>query len=419
MDGGALQAPPGRRGPQSRRFTWGVFAKKSSGSKGVLTGHNSGQKTRPRRAVAPADAREHGVGQKPEEIASIQVLRAIAASAVFAGHLTTELYDTAHWDPLPHLTVLAGGVDLFFVISGFIMVHASRDMFGRATMRREFVRRRLIRIVPLYWMIIGVLAVHAMVRYGTAGLTAANLSPGLIISSFFFVPWARPDGDMTPLLAIGWTLSYEMLFYLLFALSLALRRGAAVGATALMLIAAIAAAVPGAGPPGPTAGWPALIAVEFIYGMAIALIAGAVQLPRAGALSILGIGIAGLVVVAQASPQSDYRFAFWGIPCAFVVAGATLHRFALASWPWRPPIVLGNASYALYLVHPFMAMPRLAAAKIFGATPAPWLEHPIAYGIALVALMIGVALAVHYFVERPVIRILRRWSRRDPVPALV
>jgi len=357
------------------------------------------------------------VGQKPEEIISIQVLRAIAALAVFAGHLSNELSDTAHWNPVPHLTILAGGVDLFFVISGFIMVHTSRDMFGHATMRREFVRRRLIRIVPLYWIITGVLAAHAIVRYGAAGLTEANLSPGLIVASFFFVPWARPDGDMTPLLAVGWTLSYEMLFYLLFAASLALPRRAAVGATALMLIIAIAAAVPGGGPPGRTAGWPALIAVEFIYGMAIALLAGAVKLPRAAALALLGLGITGLVVVAHASPQSEYRFALWGIPCALVVAGVTLHRFPLASWPWRPLIVLGNASYALYLVHPFMGMPRLVTERVFGETRGPWLDHPIAYAIALVALMIGAALAVHVFIERPVIRILRRWSRRATVAA--
>jgi peptidoglycan/LPS O-acetylase OafA/YrhL len=363
-------------------------------------------------------ARGRGVSRKPEEIASIQVLRAVAALAVFVGHLSTELYDTAHWDPLPHITIPAGGVDLFFVISGFIMVHTSRDMFGRATMRREFVRRRLIRIVPLYWMISGVLAAHAIVRYGAAGLTAANLSPGLIISSFFFVPWPRPDGDMTPLLAVGWTLSYEMFFYLLFALSLALPRRAAVGATAFMLLAAVAVAVPGGGPPGPSAGWPALIAVEFIYGMAIALLASHVKLSRAATLSLLGVGGAGLVLVAQASPQSEFRFALWGIPCALVVAGATLHKFPLASRVWTPLIVLGNASYALYLVHPFMNVPRLAARRIFGIAPEPWLDHPIPYGIALVALMIGVALAVHFLVEKPVIRMLRRWSRRDPSPAL-
>jgi peptidoglycan/LPS O-acetylase OafA/YrhL len=358
------------------------------------------------------------VGEKPEEIVSIQVLRAVAALAVFANHLSQELYDAAHWDPLPHITITAGGVDLFFVISGFVMVHASRDMFGRAAMRREFVRRRLIRIVPLYWMITGVLAVHAIVRYDAAGLAAANLSPGLIVSSFFFVPWPRPEGGVTPLLAPGWTLSYEMFFYLLLALSLALPRRAAVGATAFMLIAAVAFAVPAAGPPGPTAGWPALIAVEFIYGMGIALLANDVKLSRGSALSLVCIGAAGLVATAEVSAQSEFRFVLWGIPCALVVAGATLHRFSLASKLWKPMIVLGNASYALYLVHEFLGMPRLAARKIFGVVQGPWLDHPFEYAIALAALMIGVALAVHFLVERPVIRVLRGWSRPGPAHAL-
>jgi len=367
------------------------------------------------------DSTLHGsavVGERPEEILSIQVLRAVAALAVFANHLSQELHDTAHWDPLPHSSVTAGGVDLFFVISGFVMVHASRDMFGRAGMRREFVRRRLIRIVPLYWMITGALAVHAIARYDAAGLAAANLSPGLIVSSFFFVPWPRPEGGITPLLAVGWTLSYEMFFYLLLALSLALPRRAAVGATAVMLIAAVAAAVPAAGPPGPTAGWPALIAVEFIFGMGIALLASEVTLSRAAALSLLCGGTAGLVAMADAPAQSELRFALWGIPCALVVAGATLHRFSLASKLWKPLIVLGNASYALYLVHEFLAMPRLVAARVFGIVQGPWLDHPVAYGMALVALMIGAALAVHFFVERPAIRVLRGWSEPRPAPAL-
>jgi peptidoglycan/LPS O-acetylase OafA/YrhL len=185
-----------------------------------------------------------------------------------------------------------------------------------------------------------------------------------------------------------------------------------------MLIVAIAGAIPGAGPPGPTAGWPALIAVEFIYGMAIAVLASNVRLPRAAALSLLGLGIVGLAMVAEASPQSEYRFALWGIPCALVVAGATLSRFALASRLWKPLIVLGNASYALYLVHPFMAMPRLFAEKILGNAHGAWLDHPIPYAIALVALMIGAALAVHFFVEKPVTHALRRSFRRVPVPVL-
>src|SRR5262249_50427352 len=103
-------------------------------------------------------------------------------------------------------------------------------------------------------------------------------------------------------------------------------------------------------------------------------------------------------------------FALWGFPCALVVAGATLYRFSLSGGLWRPWIVLGNASYALYLVHPFMSMPRLVTQRIFGVSEGLWLDHPIAYGIAVLALMIGVSLAVHLLIERPVTRALRRWS---------
>jgi exopolysaccharide production protein ExoZ len=93
------------------------------------------------------------------------------------------------------------GVDLFFVVSRFIMVYASKDAFGKPSEAIDFLQRRIIRIVPLYRIATGafmLLISHAIDKY--------------VLLSMFFVPF-----DPFPIVRPGWTMNYEMAFYLLFA----------------------------------------------------------------------------------------------------------------------------------------------------------------------------------------------------------
>jgi exopolysaccharide production protein ExoZ len=88
-----------------------------------------------------------------DSLLSIQILRAVAALAVCGVHfdqMTLMLAGHSN-DPIP-LYPLAAGVDLFFVISGFVMVYSSEPLFGRSGSPKEFLVRRLARIVPLYWL---------------------------------------------------------------------------------------------------------------------------------------------------------------------------------------------------------------------------------------------------------------------------
>ena len=146
------------------------------------------------------------------DIIPIQMLRGIAASMVVFVHLDVQLkrlgYGTldAAW--------LSSGVDIFFVISGFIMwVSVARRP---ATSAGEFMRNRLIRIVPIYWLVsVGVLA---MTIVAPEFLHSTVFSAPHALASFLFLPARHPvTGEFWPLLVPGWTLNYEMLFYLLFA----------------------------------------------------------------------------------------------------------------------------------------------------------------------------------------------------------
>jgi exopolysaccharide production protein ExoZ len=110
------------------------------------------------------------------------------------------------------------GGDLFFVISGFIMIVSSRRLFGQADGWRRFIALRLVRIVPIYWLttiakLLSIAAIPEMARH--TSLTTWNT-----IASFLFLPAFDGSGIVRPVLAMGWTLSYEMLFYVVFAAAL-------------------------------------------------------------------------------------------------------------------------------------------------------------------------------------------------------
>src|SRR5690606_35064881 len=101
------------------------------------------------------------------------------------------------------------GVDLFFVISGFIMVHVSRNQFARPGAPLDFVRRRLVRIVPLYWTMTTLMV--AVVLLLPQSVDTATADPRQWIASYLFIPFERAsDGMMRPVLGLGWSLNYEM-----------------------------------------------------------------------------------------------------------------------------------------------------------------------------------------------------------------
>src|SRR5215467_252489 len=148
-----------------------------------------------------------------KRIGGIQVLRALAAVLVTICHAQAEIAKigglASAWPPAALANLAGFGVDLFFVISGFIMVYSTDQLFGTAHGPMEFLKRRLLRIVPLYWIVTSLyLALTLLIPEFAKGYPA-----GFLIASYLFIPAARPDGVIEPLVGQGWTLNYEMLFY--------------------------------------------------------------------------------------------------------------------------------------------------------------------------------------------------------------
>jgi exopolysaccharide production protein ExoZ len=341
----------------------------------------------------------------------VQILRALAALSVAMLHAQ---YDAAAIAERTGREFRQGeafpwgaGVDVFFVISGFIMVYASRGLFGAPHGRRTFLAHRVARVVPLYWAVTTLYLVVALAA--PAFLNRDYLAPGYILASYLFIPVERPDGLVQPLYGLGWTLNYEMYFYVLFALALGWRRTLAVpaliaGFVALVVIGRVAAL------PQPLAFWTDPIILEFAFGMAVGMLRErGVRLAGAAALALAAVALALFVLNLGRldAPLVLPRVLAYGVPAAFLVAAAALLRGGSSGGDplTRAAVVLGDASYALYLLHPFVIRAARDAMVFSGLAPAigPWGFVALALALASAA-----ALLAHRLFERP----LTAWTRR-------
>ncbi len=332
----------------------------------------------------------------------IQGLRALAAASVAFLHIADEagaLVQTPGHSPYGWIDALPleAGVDLFFVISGFVMVWSSWDAFGAARSVAPFVWRRVLRIVPIYWLLSAATVAVAIVAPGSV---SDGLRDGLgyVAASFAFVPWRRADGFVQPVLRLGWTLEYEMLFYALMACALPLRRRAALPALLVVLCLLVLAGQTVAFASIPLAFWTDPIVLEFALGMLVAIAARRGW--RAGWIgpSLLLVSLAA-VFLLPAWLHEAARPLVRGIPAALLV-------FCALSWSRLPNwlILLGDSSYALYLVHPFpMRAMRVALARL----PLPGDAAVPLYLVTTIIACAILAVALHLVVEQPILR----WGR--------
>jgi peptidoglycan/LPS O-acetylase OafA/YrhL len=348
----------------------------------------------------------HGDGRALAVVAGavlpgVQVLRGLAALAVDVQHTIDEFVRHLQLPDRmpPDFKYGSAGVDLFFVISGFVMVYSSERLFGIAGSVRTFLVRRLVRIVPLYWLMTTVMLAYVLAR----GFAASDASPMQALASYFFIPYQRPSGVIDPLYGIGWSLNYEMMFYLVFGCTLAARRELAVAMTSLCLIAFIFSRS--------LVGLPAQlhylsdpIILEFVYGMLVAFVFRAgVVLPRKVAFALIVFAAVLPFVFLTTIPASP-RWVVWGIPSALLVAAVTLAGRGIAVPAFA--VALGDASYALYLIHPAtLLVVRVAASHGFFVDPgsAPWL-----YVAGALLVSIAAAFVVWRWFERPMTQALRR-----------
>lgn len=339
----------------------------------------------------------------------VQALRAWAALMVVWCHAS----QVAHYKFGLSEVHFAGasGVDVFFPISGFVMVLTTYHRWGEPGLAPVFFRRRLLRIVPLYWS--ATLLKALIVLAFPAAVAQRGLDvPHLIASLAFFPAWDHEHALM-PLIPVGWTLNLEMAFYVLFAASLALRLKPM---WSLSVVLVVAATVPVPADAGVWRFWFAQILVEFAFGMWIAwFTVRGHRLPTALSAPLLVVALALLVATQWLGEAQAFRLRLWvwGIPGALALAAiVSLEpkiRGHLRSWPAR----LGDASYATYLVHGF-ALPPVGMLLARANLP-PSVAQVACIVIGCIAGQ-WLGWLAHRHVEQPLTRLLQ--SRRAS-PAII
>lgn len=288
------------------------------------------------------------------------------------------------------------GVDVFFMISGFVMVHASGPLFGQPGAARTFMARRIARVVPLYW---ATTTAYLAIAFAMPGrLNAPQPGADAIAASYAFIPWARPDGLIQPVYSLGWTLNYEMFFYVVFALFVGLPRGRAL----LGVAGALGCAVMAGAALRPEAAalrfWTDPIMLEFLAGMGFAVLAGrGVILP--GRVRIL-LAVAALFVPALGAAMPGIPALAWRMAAAalLIAAAALGPEPPMPRWLQTAMGKFGDASYAIYLVHPFLL--RIVAAG-WAALALSRSAAAICAGAVALLLVSAVSLASHRWFEAP------------------
>lgn len=290
------------------------------------------------------------------QLIGLQYLRFFSAMLVVVMHATEAVALRMPNSGIKTWGTGSVGVDIFFVISGFVMalttVRGDANSTSSWLAARKFMWRRLIRIAPMYWIytLLKILLVIALPAFALR----TTLTPDHVLASFFFWPATAPWGLTQPILPVGWSLNFEMLFYFIFALAIWMRaRPEVFCLVAFLALFGAAEVFEGS---VALAFFAKTIIFEFLYGVAIALIAKNSLVPSKNASLLILILGAVFIFIPPAGFENIDRAISWGIPAAMLVLGTVgAERWIpSAQLTWKRFAFWGDASYSIYLSHSFV-----------------------------------------------------------------
>lgn len=334
---------------------------------------------------------------------SVQALRAVAAALVAAYH--AQITFQAAVGDAPSLEAYlfrfgAVGVHIFFVISGFVMVVT---VAGRPYSPAGFLRRRLLRIYPIYWVCAAIYVVVYLVFGAPLVLAPERWIEALLLT---------PPGAGS-IIGPGWTLAYEMYFYLCFAAAMAIARyvPAVTQPMATAILAAAFVACIALRPLLPVASNAWLntatnpLLMEFLAGTALGWLVVKGRLPAWAGAPLLGGGLASFALFLAVDYDLTTRVVTMGIGSVLVVAGCLALERVRGAGRWvRAVGSLGDSSYALYLIHIIVlaVVVRLALEYGVAEVAPPWV-----IALALLPFLVAIGEALHRGIERPLLALLK------------
>jgi exopolysaccharide production protein ExoZ len=337
-----------------------------------------------------------------KQLYSIQYVRALAALAVVLAHTATNGSGNA-------FRIGLAGVDIFFVISGFVMWITTAS---RAQTPAEFIANRIARIVPMYWLV--TLSVVVAAACVPALFSTPKIDAGHIVASLLFIPsWSPFNGKLWPVLGQGWTLNYEMFFYAVFALVLFMPRRLRLAALSMAFCGLALSGVFYAGNNPLLLVYTDSLMLEFLAGIFLGVAYERNLLPswRLGCgLSVAGIA---LLLTAALTSTSSPRIVVFGIPAVCLVLGLVAIEARRGIWFSRVAATLGDASYSIYLTH------GLFISALAKGAPA---LNPVLFVAICPIVAAAAGVLIWKYLERPLTSALRRHLARQrqlkPVPAL-
>lgn len=346
--------------------------------------------------------------ERPGKLRTVEMGRGIAALLVVAFHVNA----TAHFNGLATSNwagPLQFGVDFFFVLSGFIITYVHRGDVGQSAKAWPYALKRFIRLYPLLWLVVAPWMVLRTVIGEPPSAEEAGTSLLLYPSTAMPVP------------GVVWTLRHEILFYFAFCVAIANRTAglALFGAWTLAVLWQMAMIAGG----NPVEGVGAVIlssfVLDFVIGALVALIAARHRVNSwwplvLGLVAVAAYSVTWVLLGWNREGTLDYTGSGnLAVPLGGLAFGLSLYGLLCIEDRVRVPqfaVLLGGASYAVYLVH----VPVLAVLQRFIAPLGDGIAHVLLFLLASAA-----GVVVHLLFELPVTKALRSrlLPRRKPADA--
>ena len=315
-------------------------------------------------------------------IKNIQVLRAFAALCVLFLHTVYAVNDYNFFQLTKNFSSWGDfGVDIFFIITGFIMIYVKRSQKNTF----HFLKNRIIRILPLYYFF-NFLYLFIFILFPTSFRTLQINSDNFFLSLLFLNQYINLE---KPIVTAGWSLEYEMLFYTLFAICMFIRNIRLFYFFIIFLLFLLS--------------FQDFLFIEFLFGILIGIIYINKNKFKKNIFKNYSYFflIFGLVIlfVSIFFSQETHRTIKYGIPCAFILLGSIFSKQISNKYI----IFLGNASYSIYLSHSLCVIGTVKLFKIIA---------PNFNGITLVVIILTLSLLfaslIYYFIERNLILLMKK-----------
>lgn len=362
----------------------------------------------------------------------IQALRAIAALLVVSTHVESALGENPNLEN-PWVSQFSGlngfggvGVDIFFIISGFIMVYVGVRYFRREGSIKDFLLRRVLRIYPIYWLVSLLLVASATAKTTLGLISGKSFAESLdfdlqwyrLLGAFTLFPTYNDLGNIQPILGVGWSLSYEVFFYFIFALAVAIGfRWAPFVVISVFALLVFAPLPIGGSTLSTFLRNPILL--EFPVGM---LIGYAVVLskrpPRWLLLLCILLSLVGFLIGIIFNFDYQYHYLFRGIPSALLVFGLVFWEIQFGLHIPGFLVKLGDASYSIYLIHTivisYLVKPLLNTLPLFQHIQVDVL------GVFMFALATAIGMLLYEKIEHPLQRfMMKRYESASWINPLV